>query len=380
MIDWLRQLVKPEYEPLNQVEIIKQNILDNFSYLQSLAPQQKIWPVLKANAYGHGLKEMCQILNQSPAEMVVVDSFPEAQIAYRYFRKRILILSELPVAAYRYTKFSRTEFCVYNVDTFKYLARYHQQARVHLFLNTGMNREGIDDLNSFLAAVKTDLPKLKIVGLASHLASADEDKIENIKQQEKFWAAVELLKAQRIDNLVLHLGNSAAIFSTPDKRFSAFRAGLALYGYNPFVQSSQHYLVAQKLKPALRITSKITAVRKIAAGEHVSYNQSYEASQATNIGVIPFGYFEGLDRRFSNQAELRCLASHPFYAKIAGRVCMNITALELGANPVKLGDGVEVISPDNLAPNSINNLASLINTIPYEILVRIQSNIHREIV
>jgi len=238
MIDWLKQLVKPEYEPLNKVEIIKLNILDNFSYLQSLAPQQKIWPVLKANAYGHGLKELCQILNQSSAEMVVVDSFPEAQIVYHHFHGRVLILSELPLAAYRYTKFSRTEFCVYNIDTFKYLARHYPKARVHLFINTGMNRERIADLASFLESVKIDLPKLKIVGLASHLASADEDNLENDKQQEKFWSAVELLKTYGIQDIALHLGNSAAIFSIPDKRFTAFRTGLALYGYNPFTPAS----------------------------------------------------------------------------------------------------------------------------------------------
>ncbi|HNX11029.1 MAG TPA: alanine racemase [bacterium] len=380
MMNWFRQLIKPEYEPLNRVEIIQQNILDNFSYLQSLQPGKDVWPVLKSNAYGHGLKEICRILNKTSAQMVVVDSFPEAQIAYRYFKGRVLILGEMPLAAYRYANFSRTEFCVYNIKTFKYLACYHAGAKVHLFINTGMNREGIGNLDLFLAEVAADLPRLQIVGLASHLSSADTDSDLNQKQTAAFFAALDKLKAKGINPSALHLGNSAAIFSWPDSRLTAYRAGLALYGYNPFLPSSAHYLPALKLKPALRVISQVVVIQALEAGSSVSYNESYIATQPTNIAIIPFGYFEGLDRGLSNQAEFRCLSLHPFYAKIAGRVCMNLTALDINNNPLSVGDRVEVISADPLAPNCVSNLAKLSDTIPYEVLVRIQANIHRQVV
>lgn len=367
MLHWLRQLIKPEYEPLNRVEIIRGHIINNFNYLQAQQPGKQLWPVLKSNAYGHGLKEVCQILNDTAAKTVVVDSFPEAQIAYRYFRGRVLILGEMPLAAYRYADFSRTDFCVYNIETFKYLAKNHRHSRIHLFINTGMNREGIANLPEFWQAVASDLKNLKIVGLASHLAAAETESGLNQKQIDNFFCNLDYLRQQGIDPEYVHLGNSAGIFSLHDNRLSVFRPGLALYGYNPFTDKNPHYLAAQKLKPALRVLSQIVALQNLVPGDFVSYNQDYQAQVKTTIGVIPFGYFEGLDRRLANTAEFRCLSSSPFYARIAGRVCMNLTALDLGQNQIRIGDRVEIISPSSHDLNSVANLALLSHTIPYVI-------------
>ncbi len=159
-----------------------------------------------------------------------------------------------------------------------------------------------------------------------------------------------------------------------NKRLTAFRAGLALYGYYPLVGQDEH------LKPALRVLSTITASQSLKKGDKVSYNGRYEAQGDTKIALVPFGYCEGLDRRLTNEAEFLVHGETDFMAKIAGTVSMNLVCLDAGKQRFKLGDKVELVTPSNGALNSINNLANISQTIPYELLVRLQANIHRAVV
>jgi len=380
MIDFIKKIIKPKYWPLNEIQIIKNNILENFCYLQSLQKNADIFPVLKSNAYGHGLKEICKILNESSAKAVIVDSFPEAQIAYKNFKRKVIVLNEMPLAAYKYCRFDRSEFCLYNEETVKHLADNHPGANIHLFVNTGMNREGISDFSDFVDKTKKYLDKLNVVGLCSHLASADSDSDLNKKQTDVFFNCLEILNANGFFPKFVHLGNSAGIFILDDPRLTAYRAGIALYGYNVFAPGHRAYNIAAKLKPALKLLSTILVAQKLKPGDSVSYNETYSLDRTAGIAVIPFGYYEGLDRRLSNLAEFKVLAEKPFMAKVAGRICMNSTCLDCQNNKFSRGDRVEIISLDNASSNSVVNLAELEKTIPYEILVRLQSNIHREII
>lgn len=377
MLNFLRKLIKPRYETLNKVVISRDNIISNYNYLKSLQPGAEIFPVLKSNAYGHGLKELCQILNKTSAPLVIVDSYPEAQVAYRYFKGKILILGEMPLRAYRYCRLSRTEFVVYNEETLKYLARFEKRACVHLFVNSGMNREGIKNLENFIVRNKKYLDKVEVTGLCSHLASAGHDSILNQAQEDDFVASLEVLRSHGFFPRWVHLGNSAALFTLNNKLLTAYRPGLALYGYNPF-NSLKRELV---IKPALSIFSHIVSLQDIKTGESVSYDEDFRADKSTRIAVIPFGYFEGLDRRLSNKAQF--LVKTPtknFWAPVAGRVCMNLTCLDIGSQEARIGDIVEVVSGRLEDPNSVSNLAKQIGTITYEFLVKIQANIRREIV
>ncbi|MCU0680069.1 MAG: alanine racemase [Planctomycetes bacterium] len=380
MFNFLRRILKPKYQTLNTIQINKQFLLNNYQLLEKLQPEAEIFPVLKANAYGHGLKELCQILNESSAKMVIVDSYPEAQIVYKYFKGKVLLLNEMPHKVYQYCKKKKTEFCIYNEETLRFLAKHKKGATVHLFVNTGMNREGIDNLKEFLDNNQEYLKKLEIKGLLSHLASAETDSLLNRKQLAVFFDCLDLLHSKKIFPQWVHLGNSAAIFTIKDKRFTAFRGGLSLYGYHSFNANHPQFTLAQQLQPALRIVSTITAKQKLKPGEAVSYNETYRTEKETTVVTIPFGYYEGLDRRLSNQAQFLVLANQAFYATIAGRVCMNQTVLDCNLNSVKVNDLVELVSWQKPAPNSIESLSKIMQTIPYEFLVKLQSNIRREIV
>jgi len=378
MMHFLRKLIKPQYETLNVIEIDAAKLIANFRYLQSLQPEAAIFPVLKSNAYGHGLKEVCRILNKVKPALVIVDSYPEAQIVYHYFKGRALILGEMPARAYDYCKLERTEFVVYNEVTLKHLARYGKRAHVHLFVNSGMNREGIKDLEAFVLKNKEDLDKVEVSGLCSHLASADQESELNQEQENNFFGALKILKTAGFNPRWVHLGNSAAIFTADNPLLTAYRPGLAFYGYSPFAKERG---IETLLQPALEVFSHLVSLQEAKVLENVSYNETYRASQAVNIGVIPFGYFEGLDRRLSNRARFLVQEEdNYFWAPVAGNVCMNLTCLELGQNKPKIGDIVKIVSAKREDPNSIASLAALCRTIPYEFLVKFQANIRRQII
>lgn len=373
----IRRLFKPKYETLNRIEIDAAKIVANFNYLKELQPEAEIFPVLKSNAYGHGLKEVAKILNKTSAKMVVVDSYPEAQMVYRFFKGRVLILGEMPLGAYRYAKLKRTEFVVYNETTLRFLARFGKKAKVHLFINSGMNREGIKDINKFILDNTSYLNKVEVSGLCSHLASADSRSIMNSAQENVFLEALDALRTAGYFPRWIHLGNSASVFWSDNKLLTAFRPGLALYGYDPFVDGEE---AAAPLRPALEVFSRVVSVQDLAANESVSYNETYRSYKNVRIAAMPFGYYEGLDRRLSNRAEFLVFGHERFFAKVAGRICMNLTSLDAEERDIQVGDEVQVVSSDPGSSNSVVNLSNIMETIPYEFLVKLQPNIRRLVI
>jgi alanine racemase len=313
--------------------------------------------------------------------MVAVDSFPEAQIVYNNFSGQVLILGEMPEAAYRYANFRRSEFCVYNSKTIKHLARYGKRAKIHLFFNSGMNREGIKDMERFIADNLEFLEKVNIVGLCSHLAESEEEGSElTEKQAINFFDALVSLEKHGFHPHFVHLGNSGGVFTLHDRRLTAFRTGLAFYGYNPFSIGHPQYAAADRnLRPALRLVSRIVSVQSLTPGDRVSYNGLYTANEAESSAVIPFGYYEGLNRGLSNQARFLDMR-HARYVGIAGSVCMNLCCLATGKERMEIGDEVEVISWNGEADNSVYNLSKISKNIPYQTLVALRDNIRREVI
>ena len=381
-MNFLRQLIKPQYETLNKIEIDSKKIIANFNYLKERQGSAEIFPVLKSNAYGHGLKEMCLVINKTSAPLIIVDSFPEAQIAWKFFKRKVLILGEMPLEAYDYCNFERTEFVVYNDKTLKYLARHGKKIQVHLFVNSGMNREGIKNLNNFIELNKEYLDRVDVVGICSHLASAEEQSILNQAQEESFVKSLNDLRSAGYSPRWIHLGNSAGLLTLNNQLLTAYRPGLALYGYNPLSDSEDaEFDVNFALQPALKVISKVVSVQKLMPNEPVSYNETYRAAKEMNIAVVPFGYFEGLDRRLSNKAEFYISSlNSSFWAPVAGKVCMNLTCLDADGHNVQKGDTVTIVSDEKGDRNSVLSLAKLMNTIPYEFLVRLQPSIRREII
>ncbi len=377
MLNLIRNFLKPKYQSLNYIEIDKKNILYNLSFLQKQQQKAEIFPVIKSNAYWHGIKEMCFILNKTDIKTIVVDSFPEYQIVHKHSNKNILVLGEQSSTVYKYFDFKRTEFCIYNIETLKMLSKFKKNIKIHLFANTWMNREGIKNMKEFLRKSKRYLSYVQIIGFCSHLASADVESDMNQKQQLKFFQDLDILNENKFFPKWVHLGNSAWTFILKDVRLTAFRNGIAMFGYNVFEKNHPKYKVANKLKPALSIFSKINSIQELKKGDIVAYNETFIAKQSTKVASIPFWYFEWLNRLLSNKW---C-----FYDKqgnslpIAWRVCMNISCVEIKKLKLKVGDIIEIVSSDKRRKNSINKIAEITGTIPYEILVGFNSWIRKVI-
>lgn len=136
MLRFLRKLFRPRLKPMNIIRISKKHLLHNYEYLVSLQEPAAMFPVLKSNAYGHGLEQVVRILNRTDAEYLVIDSYPEYVIAKKYSTKPILLLGETLDENYKYFDLKRTTFCVYNTSTLEYLADRGKDLNIHIFLNT----------------------------------------------------------------------------------------------------------------------------------------------------------------------------------------------------------------------------------------------------
>lgn len=375
MFRFLRRLFGPRLRPMNIIKISKNNILDNYDLLAWLQSHAKMFPVLKSNAYGHGLREVVKILNKTDAEYIVVDSFPEYQIVKTYSNKPILVLWETLDENYKYFDLKRTTFCVYNIQTLEYLADRWKELEIHIFVNTWMNREWIDEvyLKDFLKVLEAN-PQIKVTGVMSHLHSADEMYYDYIDVQitnfKKLY--MEIINHGHTP-CWRHIWNTAGMLKINDEFFNAYRPGLWIYGYNPLRSDDKSYLLGKKLRPALTIISRVVWIHDLLPGDGASYSHTWKASEKERIAVLPFGYAEWLDRKASNKIMFK---SGKKYFRQVGNVCMNLSTC-LVDNSCKLWDEIEIISYDKDCKNSMYVLADASGTIVYENLVRIDKWIRR---
>ncbi len=370
----LKKIFNPSIDPINKIFVNSKNILQNLEYLQSLQSRSLIFPVLKSNAYWHGLVQVTKILKKTNIPYIAVDSFPEYQIVKKYSKKNILVLWETNLKNYKKFKLSRTAFCVYNIETIKYLVKLNKKIRIHLFLDTWMHREWVnqDELINILEFLK-DYSKITIDWVMSHLHSADDISNDSIQSQINLFKKMYHSIVDYWHNpLWRHIWNSAWLFKIQDDFFNAYRPWLALYWYSPFQETDPYYKLTQKLKPALQIFSKITALHSISKGEWVSYNHNRLADKDSKTASIPFGYAEWLPRSASNKIYFKYKKNT--YPQL-WTICMNFCSMEV-SNNASILDEVELISTD--WENSISNLAKASNQIIYEILVWLDKNIRRQ--
>jgi alanine racemase len=172
-----------KYKSLNIITVNAQAIMHNFYTFQKHKPAYTIIPVLKSNAYGHGIKQICQIINTIPeCKLIAVDSYPEYQIIHKRSNKSILIMAETHASNYVLFDYKRTHVALWNKSTVKTLGSLWMKVNVHIFVNTGMNREGIrlEGLEDLLQEVSNH-PNIHIIWIMSHLACADDPRIPSIR-------------------------------------------------------------------------------------------------------------------------------------------------------------------------------------------------------
>lgn len=367
-----------KYISLNRVEMSQKNLLFNFDFFRN-ETQVKIWPVLKSNAYGHGIKQVAKMLEKRKFEYFVVDGYQEVLEIRKVSKRPILMIGAMRPENFKNIKWKNLAIMVQDKKTIKALGKSGKKVTIHLKVNTGMNRQGIEivDLRSLIVEIKK-YPNLILEGVFSHLAEADGvDLTKTDKQLKQFEKAIEIIRKSGIEPKFCHLAATSGALKIKSDQVNAVRLGIGLYGINNLEKQDKYFKKLEKLKPMLSFKSCFTTLRKIKKGERVGYGGTWQSKKDTNIGVIPVGYNEGLDRRLSNKGFVKY--KDKFYP-IIGRICMNLAMVDLGNIKAKLFDEVEVISNNSKDKNSIANMAKQCETISYDLLVGINSSTRRIIV
>jgi alanine racemase len=249
----------------------------------------------------------------------------------------------------------------------------NQRANVQIMLNTGLNRAGVDP-HEFDALVEkiSALPALRLVGIATHFASSDEPANPmNTEQLSRFLAATTSILTGNASRPHLSAANSGGVFFQPASHLDMVRPGISIYGIDPTCRPA----IDRPLRPVMKWTAPLIAIRDIAAGAQVGYGQTWTAKKQARLGLIPVGYADGYPRALSN-CGTAVLAGQP--APVVGRVSMDLMVIDLQNAPqATVGDEVTLLDSDPLSPASVYRIAELAQTIPYEIFCRIGKRVRR---
>jgi len=374
------------------VYINKDNFLHNLNVIKKLAGKDvKIMAVVKANAYGHDISLISKLCQQSKK----IDCLGVAEIEEGLLLRKqgiklpILVLCHTSISLnlFKQAILNNLELAIYDFATanqlFKVACQLKKKVKIHLKLETGLNRLGFDisqisELKKIFA-----LKNIEIKGVFSHLSAVERDNLKySDKQLKRFNDFLDVLKKLNIvkKNTEIHLAASAAFFNFKNSKFNLSRLGISVYGLYPSLEIQKY---CQKheifLKPVLSWKAKIVAVKKCCKGEAVGYGCSYQVKNPMKIAIISVGYADGLDRKLSNTGRVLVLGQ---YAPIIGRVAMNMTVIDVSkiSKNVKIGEEVILIGRQGDKEISVDELAKLIGTINYEVVTRINWSIIRKLI
>ena len=312
----------------------------NAETLLRVAGGSELWAVVKAEGYGHGAVDVSRVALEAGASRLCVATLPEAlQLRAALREARILVLG--PVAEREIGEARAAHLELVAATT-----RVPEGVPVHLKLDTGMGRWGLSELPS---------PTRDVVGVMSHLASAESDPEFTRVQIERFGKATAGLV-----NVTRHLANSAGTLRYPDARFDAVRCGIALCGISPFGTDPAE----DGLEPALRWESYIALSKQLAPGQSTGYGRRFVAEKPTWIGIVPVGYADGFRRDMTGTEVLVDGARR----SVVGTISMDALAVELDG-PLPAGTPVTLVGRGIL----IEDHARVAGTIGYEIATGLNS-------
>ncbi|MEN9613765.1 MAG: hypothetical protein RLZZ347_72 [Candidatus Parcubacteria bacterium] len=374
---YLRKSYHP-YEPLIEVHISKSALLHNLAELRKIAPQRGVAPMLKSNAYGHGLVAVAEILDTQSVPFLVVDSYYEALML-----RNEDITSPILIMGYTHTKnilanhLKNIAFTITSIIELEDLAtKITRPTTFHLKIDTGMHRQGIlyREITEAIALIQSN-PYIRLEGICSHFADASNDDPHFTEKQIHLWNATVITVKKSFPKLTYwHISATSGNYYNSKIDANVSRSGLGLYGF------ALHTKLGQSLafKPVLSLHAVLGNIKHVKKGENIGYELLFTAPKDMLIGTIPAGYYEGVDKRLTNKGVVY-IKDVP--CPIVGRVSMNITTIDIGAVPnPKLNDLVTVIGTDRNAPNSAEHIAKLCETSPYEIFIHIPEQLRRVVV
>lgn len=379
--------------PLIWAEIDLGAIAHNVRELRRCAdPKAKVMAVVKANGYGHGAVEVARTALSNGAEWLGVARLPEAiPLREAGFDVPIMVFGYTPPAeAGRLIDFDLRQSVYSLAAAHAYsaaAAARGRRIRVHVKVDTGMGRLGMvpaalsgktsghavgEDFIREATAIAR-LPGLDAEGIFTHFAASDSaDPSYARRQLSLFLDVVSSLRAAGLEFAVRHAANSAAVIALPESHLDLVRPGIALYGLRP---SDAIDLTGISLKPAMALKTRIIHLKPVPAGACISYGMTYRTPAPTVIATIPVGYADGYRRLLSSRGGMLVGGRR---VPVAGRVCMDLTMIDVGTVPgVQLEDEVVIFGKQGSESITADDIAQAIDTINYEIVCDVTARVPR---
>ena len=363
-------------------EINLSAITQNFKSIKSRTTAD-VLAVVKADAYGHGLIPVSKALEEAGADWFGTALLEEAINLRKSGILKPIISWLTPLGEdFKSAIDLDIDLGIPSIDlldeVIKAASLTGKTARIHLEIDTGMSRGGVlsewDQLiKSVLVGV--NLKQLKVIGIWSHFARADEpDELMNQEQLSLFEEKVNQAKAAGIDAQFIHIANSAALFTNKSTHKNIIRSGIALFGLSPDIKTIGDSS-SLGLKPAMKLKAKLNLVKEVKAGSSVGYGGTAVLKSDTKLGVVALGYADGIPRSTNNLAGVFVDKKR---APIIGRVSMDQFVVDLGiTSTAKTGDEVIVFGDGSSGEYTVDEWAKAANTINYEIITRIGPRVPR---
>jgi alanine racemase len=355
-------------------------VAHNVRAIASATAPAEVWAVVKADAYGHGAVPVADAVLAAGATGLCVALVQEGvELRRAGVQGPILVLSEQPLDQIDDLVGHRLTPTVCTIDMVEALVRAVGAHRfvgygVHVKVDTGMHRMGAqpDDVPALLDAIAGSRGALRLSGLFTHLACAD-DPIHpaNVSQLDRFDAVVAAARAAGHEPDVVHAANSAAALALPPSRHDLVRAGIALYGIVP---SDGVAIWCADLRPALSLRARVSRVARVPAGDGVSYGLRTVLASDTTVATVPLGYADGVPRRLWETGEMLVGGVR---RRIVGVVTMDQVMLDCGDDDVAVGDEVVLIGRQGDDEIRAEDWARQLGTIGYEIVCGISRRIER---
>lgn len=349
----------------------------NFSAIKNIVGSALVMPVIKANAYGHGLTEFAQFYERAGADYLGV-AFIEEAIQLRKAGVTIPIVALGTIVSEQIPLFFRyaIDITVASLERLHAVDDYARQhttkARVHLKIDTGLGRIGVRAANSekfFIQALQKK--HIEIVGVSSHFATSDaQDTTFMHEQFEKFMHATSFFEKNSLSVPLRHIANSGAIMQFPASYCDMVRPGIMLYGIYP--QTWMKQLI--KLKPAMSLYARVVYFKVLLENSRISYNLTWKTDKDTRVITLPVGYGDGYPRALSNKGQV--LLNGCRYP-IIGNICMDQMMVDIGNSDAFNGDRVVLIGTSGNEEITVNELADTCAGSPYEILTCLNARIPR---
>ena len=343
------------------------NLEKNYSLLiDKYGQNKKIIAIVKANAYGHGAKEISNFLKSKKISYLGVANLDEAlELKKNGSNAKILIMGSITNDEIVKAIKLKIEFTIYDFSQIKFLDKLKNiKINFHLKIDTGMNRLGLSK-NEIAQAAKIFYKNKNFImkGIYTHFAEADKKKSAFTKKQIlTFKLCVEFFKKSISSIDFIHASNSSGIINYEDDFFNTIRPGLFIYGLSN----------EKNLKPVMSLMTKVIKIRELNKGDSVSYGRTYIAKRKMKIAVIPLGYADGLPRSLSNKGYLFCKGNK---CKIIGRVCMDLTMIDVtNVKNIRIGSNITIFDDKN---QTAIDIAKIIQTIPYEVVCGISKRVAR---